>query len=102
MNTIIIVHLATLFSQVHQVPASQGHVRVLFSLSLRKVTVTNLHSLHRSPKQGFRFRKGSRFSFPTCDKNTKTRNTKPGKIMHYLNRIFFWDRKKSTQKAEIS
>jgi hypothetical protein len=66
MNAIIIVHLATLFSQVHQVPASQGLVRVLFSLSLMKVMVTNLHSLHGNPKQGFRFRKGSRFSFPKC------------------------------------
>jgi hypothetical protein len=78
MNLIIIVHLATLYSQVHKGPASQGHVRVLFSLSLRKVMVTSLHSLYTNPKQGFRFRKGARFSFPKCEKNTKMRNTKPG------------------------
>jgi hypothetical protein len=78
MNTIIIVHLATLYLQVHKVPASQGHIRVLFSLSLRKVMVTNLHSLHTNPKQGFRFGKVARFLFPKCYKNTKMRNTKPG------------------------
>jgi hypothetical protein len=75
---IIIVHLATLYLQVHKVPASQGHVRVLFSLTLRKVRATNLHSLHTNPKQGFRFHKGATFLFPKCKKNTKTRNTKPG------------------------
>jgi hypothetical protein len=77
MNTIIIVHLATLYSQVHKVPASQGHARVLFSLSLSKVTVIGT-SLHTNPKQGFRFRKRARFSFHKCEKNTKMRSTKPG------------------------
>jgi hypothetical protein len=71
MNVIIIVNLAILYSQVHKVPASEGHVRVLFSFSLRKAMVISLHSLHTNPKQGFRFCKGARFSFPKCEKNTK-------------------------------
>jgi hypothetical protein len=83
MNTVMIVHLATLYLQVHQVPAFQGHVWVLFSLSLRKVTVISLHSLHTDPKQGFRFRKGARFSFLKCERNTKMRN-KPGKLCFIL------------------
>jgi hypothetical protein len=58
---VMFVHLATLYLQVHKVPASQGHVWVLFSLSLREVTVISLHSLHTDPKQGFRFPKGVRF-----------------------------------------
>jgi hypothetical protein len=45
--------------------------------------ITGLPSSHTNPKQGFRFCKGARFSFPKCKKNTK-----PGKIMHYLNRTF--------------
>jgi hypothetical protein len=101
MKIIIIVHLATLHSRVHKVPASQGHVRVLFSLSLRKVTVTNQHSLYTNPKQGFRFRKGARFLFPKGGTNTKMRNTKPGYIMHYLNRNSAGTAKNQHKKREF-